>query len=71
MAGQDPRNNLPVGRSLTRETHDALMTLWASVDYRTLTPLEIQSVVGAPIGEVPTIRRVFETGEHPPVGRPR
>ncbi|MEE4109548.1 MAG: hypothetical protein V2I24_09385 [Halieaceae bacterium] len=62
--GNDPRSQLPAGRILTRETEDELMSLWASVDFRTLTDTEIEGVVGAPL-PTPTIRREFPTGRYP------
>lgn len=65
--GDDPRFNLPAGKKLTRETERELMELWASVDFRTLTDDEIESVVGDPL-PVPSIKRDFYTGQYPVKG---
>lgn len=59
-----PLNHLPAGRILDRPTHDALMSFWASVDYRILTADEIEVIVGDPLPN-PVIKRDWETGLYP------
>ena len=65
MPGEDPRYNLPDGRILDRDTHDALVVAWAAVNFRTMTSAEIEAVVGAPL-DTPSMRVEFGTGLYPP-----